>query len=1148
MHDDTNTSTEPRRLNMAAVPVPLSRSFSMAGGAINVTAATNTVSISEGSSSTRPNRAPSVSLKRGNSIVGQLHRRPSHLTDGSRGRRRMTNINPNLTIDEITRTTRTSTEDRRKYANIDRKQVFKFTCEGEIETETRLKGSKIRWQATFDKPIEELIYPSLQRFDNIAYEEKKRLQERLHGHRSSSATKQSFTAPAHFHVSSQQDDGIKIDMLPDSEVSEETGLMFLYTPKWVMTLDNGGVLTRPSTAQSALSENQFSSPADEKFSRHLHHHHHHHTQHHSLHFDDHEEKGHEVRVSSPYDPKPMLYPTLIDEIEIEGEKQLRQQVLTRHEQRQLQEERELIEKQESSHILHVTLPGHHRPYSSSHSSKNNKLPPLVEGDAEYLYASLRAREKQQLSGDLHKVTKLTEQSAEEIAYETQSRIIKDVTPAENAHLMDGLLFYRMRAQLNSDKMKQEAEVERKKMSVLAQQRLMMAGQQDGPRRYSNTFSRRLSARRMSSSSSLLASSSATEMHALRGEDANVVTAEHIKTLPEASEVHLQRLRRAVQSRSNHLDTLVDANVPTDTRYDQVRSKSMSIRRSLEYQPQSLEAASGGLDLMTETRRRLAQDQLLFAQLEAGLLPESFLKQSHKDQHPNPHQRNNHSHHGMTINLSRYGIGDQRGLCLAKCLGNLEHSLEAIGLSDNRLTSISLPAIIASLQPSTLLDLDLSFNNLHDHGMKALALHFAKVTATAQHAMRFLDLCNCHLTDKDLALLCGNLKVYSNHLEELLLAGNIITGNGAAELCQYLSSRTCKLVVLDVSWNSVSEAGGIEFSNAMTVNKSLTRLNIASNGLGDHAGQRLIDSLKFHPAIEEVVLAQNGLKDCTAFVVAQVVKGHPSLRKLDLSLNPLGEAGARAIFRQILRGLSCFVTMRNCSYTEDNAIFNQSYPSDANPYTLDLTEPYHRAVVQELMLKMAEDPMHCSFGDLQYREQPPKGPETTLQLVAIPITARTRDSNNSKIKALVGLKGMNTAWDVPKVGTLRFSFHQLVFIPSMEQRIDDKALDILQLIIENGLTEQDKRQWLKLLCQDLYFTTKQAQGIIDRFKRNKTIGAGGLSVLDIMTSLWKYLLDNENCFDFLYGNMDSTQRRDLVYGMLLLTHLLFLLMLTDILLV
>lgn len=53
-------------------------------------------------------------------------------------------------------------------------------------------------------------------------------------------------------------------------------------------------------------------------------------------------------------------------------------------------------------------------------------------------------------------------------------------------------------------------------------------------------------------------------------------------------------------------------------------------------------------------------------------------------------------------------------------------------------------------------------------------------------------------------------------------------------------------------------------------------------------------------------------------------------------------------------------------------------------------------------------------------------------------------------------------------------------------------------------------------------------MIDRFKKKKTIGDGGLSVMDLMCSLWKYLIDTENMFDFLCLNLDVTKRRDLIY--------------------
>lgn len=346
--------------------------------------------------------------------------------------------------------------------------------------------------------------------------------------------------------------------------------------------------------------------------------------------------------------------------------------------------------------------------------------------------------------------------------------------------------------------------------------------------------------------------------------------------------------------------------------------------------------------------------------------------------------------------------------------------------------------------------------MHDQGAKAIANHF-RMTG---NVLRILDLSNSGLKCSDIKLLCDNLKVYPNSLEELLIAGNKIASEGATDLCKYLSSKTCILRVLDISWNTIGEVGAFEFSTAFRYNKSLIKLNIAANGLNDHGGQRFIDSLSEHHLVQEINMAQNGIADSTCFVVAQVLCNHPSMKKLDLSFNPLGEAGARSIFRMILKGLKCFITMRNCSYKEFDHIFNYTYPSAANPYHLDLSEPYKRAILQDMIAKFRDDPIHCNFESMHYRENN-KAPESTMALIA----------NN---KNQVCLKSTGEVWEVPKAGIIRFSFNQEVFVPSFDNRIDEKALNILQIIIENGITEADKKQWLALLCQDIYFDTVQVR--------------------------------------------------------------------------
>lgn len=159
---------------------------------------------------------------------------------------------------------------------------------------------------------------------------------------------------------------------------------------------------------------------------------------------------------------------------------------------------------------------------------------------------------------------------------------------------------------------------------------------------------------------------------------------------------------------------------------------------------------------------------------------------------------------------------------------------------------------------------------------------------------------------------------------------------------------------------------------------------------------------------------------------------------------------------------------------------------------------------------------------------------------------------------VVLKSTNEVWVPPEKGFVKFTFQEVVAMPSVDDAISDHYLDLLMKIVEAG-KETDKKKdtdkkriWLYLLCQDVFLTTTQvsclnnnlflicvlfkcikfcpqAQNMIDRFYENSTIGDGELTKLDILKSVWKCLLDTENMYDFMFRNTTAEQRRDLVYG-------------------
>lgn len=83
------------------------------------------------------------------------------------------------------------------------------------------------------------------------------------------------------------------------------------------------------------------------------------------------------------------------------------------------------------------------------------------------------------------------------------------------------------------------------------------------------------------------------------------------------------------------------------------------------------------------------------------------------------------------------------------------------------------------------------------------------------------------------------------------------------------SSSCRLSVLDLSWNTLGEKGAIIFANALPLNSSLVELNLASNSIGDSGGQRIMKSLKQHSSLALFNISQNEIADGTCFVAAQV---------------------------------------------------------------------------------------------------------------------------------------------------------------------------------------------------------------------------------------------------------------------------------------
>jgi len=621
---------------------------------------------------------------------------------------------------------------------------------------------------------------------------------------------------------------------------------------------------------------------------------------------------------------------------------------------------------------------------------------------------------------------------EDAIFEREKYFVDDLIGRENAHTAEGLLFYRYRNALEEARVVDDDSSEDRGMEMRGYQ---------GKDLREGSFGSIGSGSPFRGGSSSFGDDGSQSMRSSKSNNQYTVQGGRIES--DSSLVNLSKLRRAVRS----MQTDVDIKILNDD------------LGSLA----SFDAASN--DSVSGTTRN-AQDALMYAQLRAGVMPEFFIKRS-----PNLEF--------VDIDLTKYSIGDVHGECLGRSLADF-HTLQKLILPENRLTGNSVPTIMRNLSTHSVTFLNLAGNSLHIAGASAIGDFLMGV-----NVLRVLNLSFCGLDCIDVQTLCRAInKKTDSALREIDLSSNKIAVDGAGAIANTLSLPTCTISNLNLAWNDLGTQGAISIARALSNNRSLAQLDLSANCISDQGGQALAASLapSKNSTLVVLKLSQNMICGGSCFVFSGNVKAHPALKKLDLSRNPVGEAGARCLYRTILRGLSCFIIMQSCSYLVDEKIFNYFNPSVDSPYELDLNEPYRAAVLRELLIMASEDPVSCRFGKVVHRDSK-NGLETELAL----------ESRNGKIV----LRGTRERWEPPTVGTLTVHFYSSMVVPTIDRAISKNALELIMIIVKSA-QEEDRTDYLKLMCSDIYCTTVQAQTMIKRFTDQRILGSGGLRKIDIVS--------------------------------------------------
>ncbi|XP_078060660.1 NACHT, LRR and PYD domains-containing protein 3-like [Mustelus asterias] len=248
------------------------------------------------------------------------------------------------------------------------------------------------------------------------------------------------------------------------------------------------------------------------------------------------------------------------------------------------------------------------------------------------------------------------------------------------------------------------------------------------------------------------------------------------------------------------------------------------------------------------------------------------------------------HKCQELSLCSSEVGDSGVKLLSVALRNPECKIQKLDLCDNTLTNSCAEDLASALSTNrSLIDLNLGVNKLGDSGVKLLSVALRNPDCKIQK----LHLHDNDLSDpcaKDLASALST----NRSLIDLNLSLNNLGDSGVKLLSVALRNPDCKIQKLHLYENALTDSCAQDLASALCTKQSLRILNLGTNSFTDQSVPALRNLILTCRNLEWISLHDNDLSESCAEDLASALSTNRSLIDLDLSLNKLGDSGVKLL--------------------------------------------------------------------------------------------------------------------------------------------------------------------------------------------------------------------------------------------------------------